>query len=145
MTTLCQMEILNFGALCHQKLYNSIICVFTPVIRIFSLLCVGPPWWTIHRTFGRKVSNGSHFDLDFQNRCYFGQGTIYNLPLSTLNYLINEQPCLLIFKILPLLRLAQNTSCSFIDFSKYFLHTCLLNWVFPVFTEHLLFRGKCSG
>ena len=100
----------------------AIICVFfTLVIRIFSLICVGPPWWTIHRTFGRKVSHRSHFDLHFQNCCYFGQGTIYNLPLLKYSQASNKR------------------AASFIDFP------CLLNWVFPVFTEHLLFWGKCSG
>ena len=39
--------------------------------------------------------------------------------LYTLNYPINEKP--------------QNPSCSFIDFSKYFLRTCSLTWFFPFF------------
>jgi hypothetical protein len=57
------------------------VCFLLPVIRIFPFLCVGPPWWTIHRAFGWKVSHGSHFDLDFQNLCYLGQGTIHTRPL----------------------------------------------------------------
>ena len=96
-----------------------------------------------HDVFGRTENPSNHWEGTRKPSSnitiwpnVFRLRTASQHNFNYFNYLINEQPCLLIFKILlPLL--AQNSSCWFIDFPKYFHHTRLLDWALSVFTTFL--------